>query len=246
MQERADEGAARAAVRGRTGRDGGRSSRDAGRPGRGLGRALLLGALAALLVHGAAEGQRLEEYDYANLRLRGAGAELFVVSPSDHDATVGFGGRLDLGFLGPNVRVMPRVAYWSSELKSSEVQRLEERLEALAERDTPGDVTINLGAIDRSAFIVGTDFHWLPIVQGTVRPYLGVGAEVYLLNGSGEAIEDTFVEDGLDLITAGASAVGGLEYELSEGFALYGDLRGTLVADVGSLTFTVGVAYIVP
>ncbi len=193
------------------------------------------------------EGQRLEEYDYANLRVRGAGVELFLVAPSDHDATIGVGGRLDLGFLGPNVRMMPRVAYWSSELTRAEVQRLESRLETLVEEQNPGQqVELNLGSIDRSALIFGTDFHWLPMVEGTTRPYLGLGAEFYILNGSGEAIEETFVEDGLDLLTAGASAVAGLEYELENRITLFGDLRGTLVADVGSFTFTLGVAYITP
>lgn len=210
-------------------------------------RSAVLAALALVLFQAGLEGQRLEEYDYANLRLRGAGVELFLVTPSDHDATIGIGGRLDLGFLGPNVRMMPRVAYWSSELTRAEVQRLESRLEALVEEQNPGqEVVLNLGSIDRSALIFGTDFHWLPVVEGTTRPYVGLGAELYILNGSGEAIDETFVEDGLDLLTAGASAVAGLEYELENRITLFGDLRGTLVADVGSFTFTLGVAYITP
>lgn len=215
------------------------------RAARAAGLALVV---AGLFTATALEAQEWEEFDYANLRLRGAGAELFLVSPTDHDATIGIGGRIDLGFLGPNVRVMPRVAYWSSSLDAAEVRRLEDRLVELVEEQNPGQsINLNLGTIDRSALIIGTDFHWMPAeVQAEIRPYLGVGAELYILGGSGVAIEDTFVEDGLDLVTAGASLVGGLEYELSDDFSLYGDLRATLVADVGSFTFTVGIAYITP
>ncbi len=212
--------------------------------------ALTAAMMAAILSLGAAPAvaQGLAEYDYENLRLRGVGGELFYVSPNDADATVGFGARLDLGFLGPRIRVVPRFAFWNSELQEAELDSLATRLEDLVEEQNPGQPrpTIDLGTVDREAVIFGTDLHWLPLVEQPVRPYLGVGAELYVLNGAGEAIEGTFVEDGLDLITAGISGVGGLEFDLRRGIALYGEVRGSLVADVSSVALTVGVAYFAP
>ena len=192
--------------------------------------------------------QRLEDYDYENLRLRGVGGEIFLVAPNDLEAAIGFGGRIDLGFLGPNVRVMPRVAYWSSDLTEEELSRLSTRIESLVEEQNPGvgDVEVSLGDVDRSAFIAGSDLHWLPLITEPVRPYVGFGAELYILNGSGEDIEDTFVEDALDLITAGVSGVAGVEVDVGSGLTVYGDLRGTLVADVGGVAVTAGVGYLVP
>ncbi len=204
-------------------------------------------ALAVLAGPAVLQGQSLDQYDYENLRLRGGGAELFVVYPNNVKSTIGVGGRIDLGFLGPKVRTMIRGAYWSSELKESETARFEGRLEELVEEQNPGSsVSIDLGKIDRSALIFGLDLQWMPLPAERVRPYIGIGAEVYFLNGSGAAIDGTFVEEALDLLTAGVSGVGGLEVEIGGGFAVYGDVRGALAADVRSLALTAGLAYITP
>lgn len=207
-----------------------------------------VGGAALLLVGSRAEGQRLEEYDYENLRLRGVGVELFYVSPNDVDATLGVGARLDLGFLGPKIRVAPRFAFWDSEVEEAELDSLATRLADLVQRQNPDQPRpeIDLGRVDRDAIIFGTDLHWLPLVDDPVRPYLGVGGEIYILDGSGEAIEGTFVEDALDLLTAGVSGVVGLEIDLERGFTLYGELRGSLVADVRNVALTAGIAYIRP
>lgn len=218
------------------------------RPAR-LGAALAAALVGLTLTATAAEAQpRLEDYDYENLRLRGAGVEVFVIAPNDLDATIGIGGRIDLGFLGPNVRLMPRFAYWSSELTDTEIQLLEERIRTLVETQNPdaAPLALELGSVDRSALIFGGDVHWLPLVEETVRPYLGLGAEMYILNGSGDDIADTFIEDALDQITAGGSAVFGVEVDVGTNLTAYGDLRGTLVADVGGIAFTVGAGYLVP
>lgn len=226
-----------------------RRERGAGRRG-GLARAGTATGIAALagllLAVGPLQGQRLEEYDYENLRLRGVGAEVFFVSPNDVDGTLGVGVRVDLGFLGPKVRVMPRIAFWDSELTQEAVNRLETKLADLIQEQNPGQPRpdIDLGTIDQEAFIVGSDLHWLPLVDVPLRPYLGVGGEIYFLNGSGDAIEDTFVEDRLDLLTAGVSGVAGLEYQLRGGLLLYGEVRGSLVADVRNVALTVGVGYV--
>lgn len=204
--------------------------------------------VVAMLAVGAVEaaGQGLAEYDYDNLRLRGVGGEVFWVSPNDVDPTVGIGARLDLGFLGPKIRVVPRFAFWDSELREAELDSLATRLEDLVELQNPDQPRpdIDLGSVDRDALIFGGDLHWLPLVDDPVRPYVGVGGEVYVLNGDGEAIEGTFVEDGLDLITAGVSAVGGLEFQLRDALTLYAELRGSLVADASSVGLAVGIAYL--
>lgn len=207
-------------------------------------------AAAAALALGAAPavGQGLADYDYENLRLRGAGVEIFYVSPNDLESTLGFGARLDLGFLGPRVRVVPRFAYWDSDVEEAELDRLADQMADLVAEQNPGQPRpeIDLGSVERDALIFGTDLHWLPLVDERLRPYLGLGAEVYVLDGEGEAIEGTFVEDALDLITAGGSALAGVEVDLQRGITLYGELRGGLVADVRNVSLTAGVAYLTP
>ena len=54
-----------------------------------------------------AAAQNLEEYDYANLGVRAIGAEILFVDASQNEGTFGLGAKIDLGFLGPGVRVVP-------------------------------------------------------------------------------------------------------------------------------------------
>jgi hypothetical protein len=202
----------------------------------------IVGAVAA----SPAQGQGLEEYDYDNLWLRGASGEVFVVFPHNVEETIGFGARLDFGFLGPHVRLQTRAAYWDSRLKDEEVRRFEGKVEELVidQGGTIPEGGLDLGRIDRSALLFGGDLHWMPAIRGMVRPYLGLGAELYILNGSGDAIDGTFVDESLDLLTAGVSAVAGLEFALNA-LTLYGDIRGSLVADVRNVALTIGLGYFV-
>lgn len=216
------------------------------RKGTGWSRAgaLAILALAMRVGGGDAAAQGLASYDYANLGLRGVSGEIFFIDPNNVDATVGFGGRLDLGFLGPNVRTQVRFAYWDSNLSQSEVTKFENRIADLVESQSGQRPVIDLGVIDRDAFIFGADLDWMPAPNARIRPYLGIGTELYILSGSGAAIDGTFVDDSLDLLTAGVSALGGLEYDLGGIFTLFGEVRGSLAADIRSVSVSGGISLI--
>lgn len=213
----------------------------AGRVGDGIGlRTIAAGSAALFLLIGAvrpAEAQNLEEYDYANLGLRAIGAELLYVDPSQNDGTVGLGAKIDLGFLGPGIRVVPRFAYWKADVEASSIDELERQLEEVSELE-PGSV--NLGAIDRSAYIIGADVQFIASLK-RVSPYIGAGLDIYALNDDGNAIRGTFLDD--LVITAGASAVGGVQVAMSPSWSLYGELRATAVSDASSLGGALGIYY---
>jgi len=96
-----------------------------------------LALLAAMALPTAGRAQALADYDYENLSFQGFGFDLGYIWPNKVEPTVQYGLRFDLGFLGPGVRIVPSVSYWSSELKASELGRLADqfnRLPALQER----------------------------------------------------------------------------------------------------------------
>lgn len=194
------------------------------------GSAILTGLLLAAPV--AAQG--LDEYDYANLGFRGFGVEALYVNPSQNEGTLGIGARLDLGFLGPNVRVTPRLGYWKAKVEAGQVAELEDQLE-VASSLPPG--TISLGEIERSAYVIGSDFQWTA-PDGPVSPYLGLGLDVYILNDDGEAILNTFLDD--LVITAGVSGAIGARVALSDAWRFYGEIRGAAVTDASGLGFAAG------
>ena len=202
------------------------------------GRSVGAGGLAVALmlaVAGPASAQGLENYDYTNLGLRAIGVEAFYVNASQNEGTLGIGAKLDLGFLGPNIRVVPRFGYWKADVEASQVSKLETQLEE-ASGLMPG--SISLGDIERSAYIFGTDFQWTSRTAD-VAPYIGLGLDVYILNDDGEAIRETFLDD--LVVTAGVSGVIGAQFALSPTWSAYGEFRGAAVTDAANLGVAFGI-----
>ena len=191
----------------------------------------------------AQEAPQPTEYSYQSLTFRGFGAEGFYIAPNSVDATFGFGGRFDLKFNKPSVRLVPRVTYWKADVTEEEVIELERRVAELIIQSggTPGDV--ELGPIERSSFLFGTDVQWIPATAGRIDPYLGFGLDIYILNGSGPAIEETLVEDALNFVTFGVSGVVGVEVEVARPLSVYVDGRASLVTDVSSVAATIGLMF---
>jgi opacity protein-like surface antigen len=192
--------------------------------------------------------QNLADYDYENLTFRGIGFDLGYIWPNKVVSTNSYNLHLDLGFLGPGVRVVSNLGYWSSTFKRGEINRLAEqlnRLPALADRG----VTIQpseLGKIDWSDISLGVDLHYVWTVPLQIITYLGAGAGLHLLNGQGTSVQDTFVEDLLDSTAPGLAVMGGLELEPTDRFRVYGELRYTLMSDVRYPGVRVGAALMFP
>jgi len=192
----------------------------------------LLGLLNPL----SASAQKLEEYDYENLGFRAIGAEAVWVNAKDAKGAVGFGVRVDLGFLGPHVRVMPRFAHWSADIEDQSVAKFERNLEALC---TPPGCDVDLGELKRDYWVVGLDLQWV-LENPVLAPYLGIGGELYILNDSGQAIKGTFLDDAV--VTAGISGVGGAQFEFASIMRVYAELRGTLVTSASNVAVYAGLA----
>ncbi len=156
--------------------------------------------------------QGLADFDYENLSFRGIGLEAGFLFPTRVESTQSVGLRLDLGYLGPGVRIIPGLSYWSSSFKSGEVQELEDRVGELIGSQTDGvPPSVDLGVIDWRDLVLSLDAQMVWQVPLGVLTYAGAGISAHMLNGSGAAIDGTFVEDLLDSVTAGFNLHSGLE-----------------------------------
>lgn len=188
---------------------------------------------AALAAPGA--GQELADFDYEHLSFRGIGLEVGRIFPSRVEPAMSLGVRMDLGYLGPGLRITPSVGYWSSRMKGSEVRELEERLADLVDQQSPEGTPpaqIDLGRIDWSDLVLGLDGHVVWAVPYGLLTYLGAGAAAHIMNGDGAAVNGTFIEDLLDTVTAGFNVHTGVEYPMTDSFRLYGTLRYELLGDL--------------
>ena len=204
--------------------------------------------VAALLVATPAAAQSLADYDYDNLNFRGVGFDWGWIWPTRVNATPAYSLRLDLGFLGPAVRISPSVTYWSSEMKLRELDRLADRLEQLPVLLEQG-VTIDaddLGTVEWSDLSLALDAHVVWTAPLNVFTYVGAGLALHTLNGRGDAIANTFIEDLLDSTTAGAAFMGGVEIQPVERFRFYGEARYTVASDVRYPGIRLGAALMLP
>jgi hypothetical protein len=193
-------------------------------------------ALGLLMIAGEVNGQTtLADYDYENLSFRGFSLEGGYIWPTRTDPTYTLGLRVDLGYLGPGLRLVPGVSYWSSKMKDSEVMGFERKIDALVvDQLEPGSefAGVDLGTVDWSDLVLSLDGHFVWSIPLDLLTYLGGGISLHIMNGEGNAITGTFVEDLLDSVNPGFNLHAGIEYPLVDQFRLYGVARYEIQEDV--------------
>lgn len=208
--------------------------------------ALRLAAGAALVLALPARAQDAADYDYENLVLSGVGVHVSEIFPSRSEPALALNVRVDLGLLGPNVRITPGLTFWSTQLRDSEVERMEDRIEASCENGGVSCPGVELGEVEISDFSLDVDAHFLWATDYAIEPYAGAGVSLHLLNGRGDFIEDTFVEELLDAIAPGFNLVGGLEFPITQSLRVLGEARGVLTGNVRYISVGVGGAWRFP
>ena len=191
--------------------------------------ALLLAAGLAVAPFGPAAAQTLADYDYEHLTFRGIGfAGGYTWSDRIQD-TEQYSVRFDLGYLGPGVRIVPSITFWQSELEADELDELGSRIS-----QRTGSVVLGseLAPIEWSDISLAVDGHFVWSVPFGLLTYVGVGIGLHALNGQGPAVDDTFVEDLLDDITAGANGIVGIEHEPVGRIRIYAEGRYTAMSSL--------------
>lgn len=188
----------------------------------------------------AAQGV-LNQFSYDNLRLSGIQLDAGLLGASDlTGATVG-GLRVDYGRIAPKVRLLLGLSYFHSRFDQQAINRFERRLDSIVNPGRPD--TINLGRISLSDLIGDVDFQFVFPQGHGVTAYLGTGVSVHVRHGSGPAINGTFVQDALDVITAGLNGTMGFEFNLSHAWRFSVDGRGVLSSGLRTVSLRTGIMY---
>jgi len=192
------------------------------------------------------EAQELADYDYGNLALRGISLGYGNIFLNTYEETESYRVNLDLGFLGPGIRMTTKGSYWTSQMLAEEVGNFESSLTTLM-LDQGGVVPgngLDLGPIRRDdiSLAVEADYVWrvpLGFLFST-----GLGASAHVVNGTTEIPNDTFLDDMLDSVSAGFNIHGGLEYLVTDRMRIYGDSRVGLAGDVRFFEFSGGLTFL--
>lgn len=193
--------------------------------------------IAIVLLFGVwtpAAAQDLADYDYENLSLRGIGFDYGHIWPNRVSATPAYSFRADLGYLGPGVRIVPSLTFWSSTLRRRELDRLAEQVNRLAPLSEQG-VTVtgdDFGEIEWKDMSLALDAQFVWTTPLGVLTYVGLGAAVHAMNGQGAVIDNTFIEDLLDSFGAGVAIMGGAELDVAPKVRVYGELRYSIANEI--------------
>ena len=201
-------------------------------------------ALTALPQALTAQGL-LEQFSYEGLRFSGIGFEVGVVAPNRVTTELTGAVRIDYGLIAPRIRVLIGASYFKGDFDADEILQFENKLRRVVD-DPTGDFSIDVGTITWSDFEADLDLQYVLEAGQRVTTFLGLGLAVHIRNGSGSAIEDTFVEDALDTIEAGLNLSLGTQVQLVPTLYLTVDLRGGLSSELRTAAARAGLMYRVP
>ena len=206
---------------------------------------LAVGVAATLLLAGrpdclSAQGL-LAQFSYENLRPSALQLELGALGGANIKGAMTGGARLDYGFVAPKVRVLVGVSYFRADISSDARQRFAQRLRSVVV-DPTNDATINLGRITWSDLTGDLDLQYVVPQGRAVTAYLGIGVGIHVRDGSGPAINGTFVDDALDEITAGLNGTIGAEIGAKR-WRVTLDARGVLSSGLSTVSLRTGVLY---
>ena len=204
-----------------------------------MGFQLFFVLLLPIVATGSLKGQELADYDYEKLAFRGISVEYGNILFKTYEETEVYSMKLDLGFLGPGVRMATRASYWSSEMVPEELVSFESSLNTmiLAQGGVLPGNGLEIGSIKRDDMSVSVEADYVWRIPLGMLLSTGLGASAHLVNGTTQIPDDTFLNGLLDSFTAGFNVHSGLEYLVTDRIRLYGDSRIGLAGNVRFFQF---------
>ncbi len=200
-------------------------------------------AAVLLLTSGSATAQSfLEQFSYEGLGFSGIGFDIGPVGSDRLTTEVSGGVRVDYGMIAPRVRVMFGANYFKGQLNQEEIVEFETQLLQNVQ-DPTGDATVDVGEITWSNIEATLDLQYVFPSGPRFLTYIGLGIGAHVRNGSGTAIDNTFVDDALDTIAASADLTLGIEFALSDNVNFTTDIRGTLSSELIMASARAGFMY---
>ena len=217
----------------------GRSFQSINDPWIKVGFQLFFVLLLPIVATGSLKGQELADYDYEKLAFRGISVEYGNILFKTYEETEVYSVKLDLGFLGPGVRMATRASYWSSEMVPEELVSFESSLNTmiLAQGGVLPGNGLEIGSIKRDDMSVSVEADYVWRIPLGMLLSTGLGASAHLVNGTTQIPDDTFLNGLLDSFTAGFNVHSGLEYLVTDRIRLYGDSRIGLAGNVRFFQF---------
>jgi len=182
-------------------------------------RRLIILGLCALLCGALTTEGRAE----ADIGVKGAGGRLSFVSPDNIDATIGFGGILDLGSITPDIGLEATVDFWS---KSEGSGNFEVKFRDIA-----------FGARGKYRFSVS---------DPKLKPYAAAGLALHMFKSEVPSVTflgTTIAGGDVTDTKIGVDLAGGIGYAAGEKVDIIGEVMYRVVSDVAQFVLSGGVVF---
>ncbi len=204
-------------------------------------KALTIAAIL-LLTPGSVTAQSfLEQFSYEGLGFSGIGFDIGAVGSNRLTTEVSGGVWVDYGMIAPRVRVMFGANYFKGELNQEEILEFERQLRRNVQATSA--FLVDIGEIMWSNMEVTLDLQYVFPSGPRFLSYIGLGFGAHIRNGSGTAIENTFVEDALDTVAASADLSLGMEFAFSDHVNLTTNIRGAFSSELIMASARAGLMY---
>jgi hypothetical protein len=183
----------------------------------------------------------LNQFSYDNLRLSGIQLDVGVLGATQLTGTTVGGLRLDYGRIAPKVRLLLGLSYFRSDFDQNALDEFAVKLDSFVNPGTPDNIV--LGQVKLGDIVGDVDFQFVFPQGRGITAYVGTGVSIHVRNGSGDAINGTFVEDALDVVTAGLNGTIGFEFNLARKWRFTVDGRGVLASGLSTASVRTGIMY---
>lgn len=201
--------------------------------------------IARQLLAARERGEPVTRFRIDRLRLSAVGASAGLAAPDEVRVTPLYSVWADYGEVAREFRVVFGLMFWTSEFRRTAVDEF-----ARAIGEVAGSDTVRLGRVRASDVVLHADLRWRPRIirgrrtPGAVRPWVGAGVGVHLLDVQGAPISGTFVERALDGVATGGAASLGVDLVLTPSVQLTTQGRYDLFSGAHFASGRVGMSYI--
>ena len=204
--------------------------------------AAALGVTLAVPRQAVAQESWFERLGIDKLRLTALGAQVGHVAPYGMKPTTSWSLVADYGEMVPGWRMVFNATYWGSRFRDRVVRAYADSLESAID-DPTGDARVRLGDITVSDIVLGAEVRRRYLPSAWIRPYVGGGLAIHVVNADGRLIDGTFVERATDVVAAGISGAGGIDVRLHRHVALDAQARYDFLSLARFASLRVGAIY---
>jgi hypothetical protein len=188
-----------------------------------------------------AQGSFVDRLNFDKLQIVSLGRSSGRIFPSQVQPATVAAIDADYGEIAPDWRIVVGATIWNSHYRDDVVQGFVDALNRSVSAGEAGRVQASRISLYDVTF--GGDLRYAPPYSGELKPFVGVGLALHVINAERALINGTFVERALDDVGGGLYVTSGVSFRLLSRVGLEGSLRADSLSGFRSAQARAGGVY---